>query len=181
MSSHNNSVDLNQKTLFIMSGASRGIGRTMAIECAAKLATGSVIVLLARSVNGLEETKAQILAKNPKNVTVIIFSIDLTRPSSDQIKHIFDTTLSERSVADFQLAIIVHSIGTLGDVTKLAKEFDEKTINDWHDYYSINVFSVVALNAAFLTLFEANKIRRLVVNITSKCGIVPCKSFTQYW
>lgn len=174
-----NGVKLAQKTFFLMTGASRGIGRTMAIECAAKMTTGSVIVLIARSMNGLEETKAQILAKNKSNVTVFILSLDLMHPTADQINSIFDTALSERNIDEFQLAIIVHNVGSIGDVTQLAKQFDN--MEQWHDYYAINVFSVIALNTEFLKRFSGNLPRRLVVNITSKCGLVPCKSLTMYW
>lgn len=175
-----NAVDLAKKTFFVVSGASRGIGRAMAIECAAKMSSGSVIVLVARSASGLEETKAQILAKNPTNVTVHMFAMDLTRPTADQIQNIFDTSLTERNIADFELAFIIHNAGTIGDITKWAKLIG----NDgdlWNDYFSMNVFSVVALNTAFLKLFETNRIRRLVVNVTSKAALVPFKSFTLYW
>lgn len=175
-----NAIDLAQKTFFVVSGASRGIGRTMAIECAAKMLSGSVIVLLARSASGLDETKAQILAKNQMNVTVHTFAMDLTRPSSAEFANIFDTALNERNIADFQLAIIVHNVGTIGDITQWARTIGDD-IDIWNDYYSINVFSVAALNSAFLKLFETNEIRRLVVNVSSKCALVPCKSFTLYW
>lgn len=176
-----NAVDLCQKSFLVISGASRGIGRMLAIECAAKTTAGSLIVLLARSTAGLEETKAQILAKNPNNITVMILSIDLTRPTAAELKQIFDTALYERNVSDFQLAMIIHNVGTVGDVTKLAKDFGDDE-NALQDYYAMNVFSVIALNRLFLALFDdAKDVRRLVVNITSMCAIKPCKSFTLYW
>lgn len=175
----NIAVDLTQKTFFLMTGASRGIGRTMAIECAAKMSTGSVIVLIARSMAGLEETKAQILAKNSSNVTVFLCSLDLTRPTNEQIHSIFDTTLNERNLDEFKLGMIVHNIGSLGDVKKYAHEFDD--LSDWPDYFATNVFSVIALNTEFLKRFNTINLRLYVVNITSKCSIVPCKSLTMYW
>lgn len=172
-----NAIDLTQKTFFLMTGASRGIGRTMAIECAAKMATGSVIVLIARSIAGLEETKAQILAKNPSNVTVFLLTLDLTRPTSDQICSIFDATLNERNIDEFKLAMIVHNAGNVGDITKYAKDFHD--MDHWHDYYAFNVFSVIALNTQFLKRFN-HQMRRFIVNISSKCGIVPYKSMAMY-
>lgn len=171
-------VNLTQKTFFLMTGASRGIGRTMAIECAAKMATGSVIVLIARSMPGLEETKAQILAKNPTNVTVFLLTIDLTRPTVEQINSIFDASLEERNLDEFKLAMIVHNAGNIGDVTQYAKDFCD--MDQWHDYYAFNVFSVIALNTEFLKRFDG-QMRRLIVNITSKCGLYPVKSLAMYW
>lgn len=175
-----NAVNLSQKSFFVISGASRGIGRSIAIECAAKFAAGSVIVLLARSMGGLEETKAQILARNPTNVTVFLFAIDLAHPSTEELENIFETALSERNIADFGLAMIVHNVGTIGDTTILAKDTGtDMTV--WQDYYYINVFTVVALNKIFLDHFYASTNQRLIVNITSLCGLEPFKSFVLYW
>lgn len=174
-----NAVDLTQKTYFLMSGASRGIGRTIAIECAAKMATGSVIVLIARTTAGLEETKAQILAKNPSNVTVFYLALDLTRPTPDQLQSIFDATLNERNLDEFRLAMIVHNVGSVGDVTQYARHLADT--DQWQEYFALNVYAVIALNAAFLKRFAAVECRRLVVNITSKCGLVPFKSLAMYW
>lgn len=174
-----NAVDLTQKTYFVMTGASRGIGRTIAIECAAKMATGSVIVLIARTTAGLEETKAQILAKNPSNVTVFYLALDLTRPTPEQIRSIFDATLNERNLDEFHLAMIVHNVGSVGDVTQYAKQLSD--IDQWQEYFALNVYSVIALNAEFLKRFAGVDCRRMVVNITSKCGVVPFKSLSMYW
>lgn len=174
-----NAVDLRQKTFFLITGASRGIGRTMAIECASKMATGSVIVLIARSMAGLEETKAQVLAKNSSNVTVVLLTHDLTRPSAEQINSIFDVALNERNLDEFKLALCVHNVGSIGDVKRYAKDFCD--MDEWQDYYAMNVFSVVALNTAFLKRFNDRTMRRLVVNVTSKAGLVPCKGLTMYW
>lgn len=176
-------VSLSQKTLFVISGASRGIGRTLAIECAAKFAEGSVVVLLARSSSGLEETKAEILARNAANVTVILLAIDLTRPTADELANIFRTSLAGHSAGEFDLAMIVHNIGTIGDITKLASQLGSADVSVWQDYYSINVFSVAALNSAFLAAIRQPKAptRVFVVNITSGAGIHPYKSFALYW
>lgn len=174
-----NAVDLTQKTFFVMTGASRGIGRSMAIECAAKMATGSVIVLIARTTAGLEETKAQILAKNPSNVTVFLITLDLTHPTAEQISStIFDATLNERNLDEFKLAMIVHNVGSIGDVKRYAKDLCD--MDEWHDYFAINVLSVIAMNTEFLKRFNTQT-RRLVVNVSSKLALVPCKSLTMYW
>lgn len=174
-----NGVDLTQKAFFLMTGASRGIGRAIAIECAAKMATGSVIVLIARTSAGLEETKAQILAKNPSNVTVFLLNMDLTRPTNEQINSIFDLTLTDRNLDEFKLSMIVHNVGSIGDIKQYAKHLND--VEQWHDYFAINMFSVIALNSEFMKRFNAINCRRLIVNITSKCGLVPCKSLTMYW
>lgn len=175
-----NAVNLNQKLFFVLTGASRGIGQSMAVECAAKASAGSLFVLLARSIEGLEQTKSQMLSRN-HDISVKIFAIDLTHPSPEELLKIFIDSLADNRVEDFQLAVIVHNVGSIGDVTKFAKDFgdDEKV---FQDYYALNVFGVIALNRVFLNLFDAAKsVQRLVVNVTSLCAVKPCKSFTLYW
>lgn len=178
-----NAVNLSQKTLFVLSGASRGIGRAMAVECSAKFGAGSVVVLLARSSTGLEETKAEIIARNGANVTVVLHAIDLTRPTSEQLAAIFSTALNGRSAADFELAMMVHNVGTIGDITKLARDLGSDAAV-WQDYYAINVFSVAALNSAFMdAVIQQPKTagRVFIVNISSGAGNNPYKSFALYW
>lgn len=46
-----------KKTFCIVTGASQGIGRTVAIEFSKLIAAGSTIVITARSKQGLESTK----------------------------------------------------------------------------------------------------------------------------
>lgn len=177
-----NAVNLSQKTLFVISGASRGIGRALAVECSAKFAAGSVVVLLARSSTGLEETKCEILERNNNKITVLVHVIDLTRPSSDDLAAIFQKALNGRALEDFGLAMIVHNVGTVGDITKSAMDLGSDAAA-WHAYFSLNVFSVMGLNTAFLKNIQqcASSIRTLIVNLTSESGIDPYKNLSMYW
>lgn len=58
------------KCFVIVTGASRGLGRAIATALTDKVTEGSKFLLLARSLNDLEETKT-ILTSN-KNVQVIV-------------------------------------------------------------------------------------------------------------
>lgn len=171
-----NSVSLTEKTFFVISGASQGIGQQMAIECSRRLAAGSIVVLLARQQSGLDATKQHIQAANDA-VEVKTYSIDLTSPSNAAISTILTDALHPHCAADFRLAFVVHNVGTIGDITKLAHEID--SVHMWQDYYSLNVFSVATLNAQFMNMFRESTLR-LVVNVTSKCSSVPFNSFAMY-
>lgn len=178
-----NAINLAQKSFLLVSGASRGIGRALAVECAAQMAAGSLIVLLARSSSGLEETKAMILEQNSQNITVIIHTIDLTRPSPAELSAIFSTALEGRTANEFDLVMIVHNIGTIGPVSKFAREIGAEA-SLWQDYFAINVFSVAALNSAFLDAMKSkvNSTQRVfIVNVTSGTAIAPFSSLTLYW
>jgi len=58
----------NRKTFCVLTGASQGIGRRMAIELFNVLGAGSRLVLLARSKEGLAET-ARLAETNAKEKT----------------------------------------------------------------------------------------------------------------
>lgn len=169
-----NAVQLNKKTYFIVTGASRGIGQAMAIENSSKMLPGSVIVLLARNGRDLESTKEQILLRNPQ-LQVDTYSVDLSEPNINEIKQNLQMSF-DKSSQDFELAYIIHNVGSLGDVTKKAKDLNN--IEMWRRYFDLNVFSIATLNSAFMEMF--NETKKLIVNITSKCGVVPFESFTLY-
>lgn len=59
----------NRHSFVVVTGASRGIGRNLAIKFGSLVAPNSTLVLLARSSPDLEDTRKQVLAANP-NVDV---------------------------------------------------------------------------------------------------------------
>lgn len=170
-------MDLNKKTFFLITGASRGIGKTMAIECCKLFSQGSVAVLLARSEEGLGKTRTEIQTVN-NNVTVKVYSIDLQEATAKDYNRIISDALKGFDVNDFERAFIIHNVGTVGDVTKSAKELSD--IDDWKRYYHLNVFGVCALNAEFLSHFKDTNMSKLVVNITSGTAVTPYTTMGQY-
>lgn len=171
----NNAVDFTQKTFLLVTGASKGIGQMVAVQCAQRLANGSVCVLLARSSDGLEETKQKILELNP-GVQVKTYPIDLSSPTDVELKSIFNDSLSGQLESAFQLAMVVHNVGSLGDLSRKAHDFGDA--NEWRSFFDLNVFAVATLNSCFVHQFNA--VRTVVVNVTSKCASVPFNSFTLY-
>lgn len=167
-----NAIDLNKKLCYLLvTGASRGIGQKMAIEVTKTIKSGSVVVLLARSLTGLEGTKEEILKLNAVNV--ILKSIDLTEPKAEELHAIIKETFTIPA----ELAMIIHNVGTIGDVSKRAKQIE--CYEELQNYYSINVFGPIVLNTQFLKVVPAAT-KKLIVNITSKAGIVPFKSCAFY-
>ncbi|XP_054730704.1 sepiapterin reductase [Anastrepha obliqua] len=168
-------LDLEKRTYLLVTGASRGIGQRMAVEVSAKLKAKSLIVLLARSEQGLAETKAHIEALG-KDLKVCIFSIDLSSATATQFQELLAKSLQGTRVSDFERAFIIHNAGSVGDVSKSAVDVSDTTV--WQQYYHMNVFSVVSLNCEFFRTFTG--VPKVVVNISSKCGIEPFASMSFY-
>jgi len=53
-----------RRTCVILTGASKGIGQSLAVEISRLLIPDSTIVLMARDTNGLEKTKDLVIKEN---------------------------------------------------------------------------------------------------------------------
>lgn len=170
-----NPIELSGKLAYLMvTGASRGIGATMAIETSRSFQEGSVVVLLARSSAGLEETKREILKVNSV-LKVLTMPIDLTKPPVEDLKRLISESYDQTVAYDLVMAI--HNVGTLGDTSKWARDIED--YSELETYYSTNVFTPIVLNNLLLKVGPLGT-KKFVVNISSKAGLVPFKSFGFY-
>ncbi|CRL01309.1 CLUMA_CG014427, isoform A [Clunio marinus] len=170
-----NPIDLKGKLAYLLvTGASKGIGATMAIETSRHFKSGSVVVLLARSQSGLEATKTAILEANAC-LKVVIKAIDLTKPSTEDLNLIIHSSY-DKSV-NFDLTMIIHNVGTVGDISKWSHEIEDYNVLE--NYYSTNIFSPIILNNLFLKVIPES-MKKFIVNITSKAAKFPFKSMGFY-
>lgn len=168
-----NPINFKDKTCyFVVTGASRGIGQRMAIETSKNFKNGSVIVLLARSEKDLLTTKAEIL-KNNENLVVKVVAWDLCKQDPKDYEKLFSETYN----GNFDMAVIIHNVGTVGDVSKKAK--DHETYEELEKYYSINVISPIVLNNHFMKVVPQD-VKKLIINVSSKASEVPFASFSLY-
>jgi sepiapterin reductase len=86
--------------------------------------------------------------------------------------------LGINDINKFNEAVIIHNVGSLGDVSK--NTINMTDLDTWRDYYNLNVFGPAVLNGVFMQLFKAETIKKHVINITSLCGIQPLKSLGYY-
>lgn len=169
-----------QKTYCLITGASKGIGRKFATEFSRRFAANSLLVLLARSESGLLETKHLISNVNA-DVKVKIYPTDLSKPDPELFLNMIHTSLTEfgYSPADFDLSLIVHNAGSVGDVSEGTSGMSNP--EKWQEYFSLNLFSVACLNSQFLKVFpEGSAKQRTIINVTSLCAIKPFKSMGYY-
>lgn len=162
-------LNLNKLSYLLVSGASRGIGKAMAVEFSKKLKSGSEIFIAARNSNQLENVKNEILSSNSQ-VQVTPTSIDLGSCTREDLSRLVTVN------GKYEQAIIIHNVGTTGDVSKKAIELNDLTA--WEENFRLNVFNVALLNNVFMERFKS--MRRYIYNLSAKAAFVPFESFGIY-
>ena len=167
------------RTFCLVSGASRGLGRCIAIRFAERFPTGSVIVLMARNADGLNRTKSDAQAKNA-GVRVRTVPVDLADIDDKLLRQYLAKVFEELNIAaeNFEQACVVHNVATIGDESRKVTQYESKDVKK---YWDLNLTSIVALNAAFFAMFPPEKVRqRVVVNISSGTIDKPFKTWSLY-
>ncbi|XP_066158980.1 sepiapterin reductase-like [Euwallacea fornicatus] len=169
-------VNFSKKSLIVITGASKGIGQTIAVEMSKRLATNSIFVLLARSMDGLEKTKNCIL-ETDKSFTVLTFAIDLSSTDFDGYTEMFNEVLTSVDNANIEYGYLFHNAGHVGDLKQASELVDLKT---WKSYYDLNLFSAILINNAFLRKFQDLFTRIVIINVTSLAGRQPFANMSMY-
>ena len=168
---------LQKKTLCVVTGASRGLGRCIAQTLVEKLAPSSLILLMARNKTDLENVKTELEEKN-RSISVVSQVFDQSNLKECSNKDLFIDILKgvNKSSRDFEHALIIHNAGTAGDLTKYASEMTDLTLVE--SSMNVNVTGTVLLNAVFMQTFE--KLERTVINISSLAALQPFPSWSLY-
>ncbi|XP_026572978.1 sepiapterin reductase [Pseudonaja textilis] len=164
------------RTACIVTGASRGLGRSLARLLAAHLPPGSALLLVARSAGPLGRLEGELRAACP-GLLVRALPADL---GSDQgLRRVAEAGRELREARDPQRLLLINNAGTLGDVSKTFCDFSEP--GDVNSYLNLNVTSALCLTASILKAFPAQPgFSRVVVNVSSLCALKPFKSWTLY-
>uniref|UniRef100_A0A1I7SKV8 Sepiapterin reductase n=1 Tax=Bursaphelenchus xylophilus TaxID=6326 RepID=A0A1I7SKV8_BURXY len=156
------------KSVVIVTGASRGIGREIAIQLAENVADGSTFLLIARNLDGLKETKAFI--NRDKDLKIVLIQFDFAWDEELDLKTILQELEDERPV------ILIHNAGCVGDVSRKADELMD--VKAWDEHLRINVTGMIVFNNRILSSCKGKDV--LLVNITSLLAVQSFPSFTQY-
>ena len=108
------------RTFLLITGASRGFGRALALELGKVVGAGSTVLLMARSKEELETTKELVREARP-GLAVEIAAVDLSTADKDVMEKAVKAVYAK---ADHEVAMIIHNAGTLGqDGRKLTVSF----------------------------------------------------------
>ncbi|KAH7723478.1 oxidoreductase [Aphelenchoides avenae] len=163
----------------VITGASRGIGRELALRLAEVVANNSMFFLLARDVERLEDVKREIITRNPTICTEVVHA-DLGQKVVNAL-YVSELCRMIREAEElyaqnpFEARLVVHNAGTVGDITKTSSELIQE--DDWHTYLQTNLISTIVLNNSVFNLVKAPL---TIVNVTSLAAIKAFPSFTQY-
>ncbi|XP_060103207.1 sepiapterin reductase [Heteronotia binoei] len=165
------------RALCVVSGASRGLGRSVAGALAGRLAAGSALLLVARSAERLRELEAQLAASCP-GLAVRALPADLAEPRALPALLAAARALLPPGGA-LQRLLLVHAAASLGDISKAFVDFTSP--EEVNSYLNFNVTSALCLTSCFLKAFPAKPgFCRTVVNISSLCALKPFNSWTLY-
>ena len=94
-----------QKCFIVVTGASRGLGRSIAASLVNEVGEDSKLLLLARSASDLEETKSILESK--KSVGVMVSSIDNETANKEVFDACLNAALAGEDPARF---FVLHSV-----------------------------------------------------------------------
>lgn len=166
------------RALCIITGASKGFGRTIATEISRLLKPRSMLVLAARSGDHLRDLKAELDASEAGKIGLVTRCVVADLGMKEGVESIIRAA-KEVSPEDVNHLILVNNAASLGDVSRYAQTFTNMAEVD--TYLSLNVSSALSLTAGVLQAFPRRPgLQRSVVNISSLCALQPFSSWVLY-
>ncbi|XP_072262773.1 sepiapterin reductase [Pyxicephalus adspersus] len=162
--------------LCVITGASRGLGKSLAWELCSRVMPGSTLLLVARTEKALQVLAEELTLKYP-GITATWVAADLG--TGDGVRRTVQAAHEMNGQDTAQRVIIVNNAGSLGDINKYFVDFTDPQEVD--KYFSFNVSSALCLTSSLLKVFQGRPgLQRLVVNVTSLAALQPFKSWTLY-
>ncbi|XP_048364891.1 sepiapterin reductase isoform X1 [Sphaerodactylus townsendi] len=171
--------------LCVVSGASRGLGRSVARAVAARLAPGSALLLVARSAAALGRLEGELAAAWGPALRLRALPADLATDAglAAALHAARDLWPADAAPPDGgpprRLLLLINNAATLGDISKAFVDFTSPA--EVNSYLNLNVTSALCLTSSILKAFPAEPgLCRVVVNISSLCALKPFKTWALY-
>uniref|UniRef100_A0A3P9NLP5 Sepiapterin reductase n=1 Tax=Poecilia reticulata TaxID=8081 RepID=A0A3P9NLP5_POERE len=166
------------RALCVVTGASRGFGRAVALDLCRLVQPGSALVLVARSGADLRAVQAELTESQAGRGGL---KVEAVAADVGKVESLEDVVRISRDAfnEEMETIIVINNAASLGDVSKYVKGFTDMAQVD--AYLSLNVSSAVCLTARLLQAFPARAgLRRCVINVTSICALQPFRSWGLY-
>ncbi|XP_021252321.1 sepiapterin reductase [Numida meleagris] len=160
----------------VLTGASRGFGRSLARLLAPRLAPGSLLLLSARSEEQLARLAAELRDSSP-GLRVECVAADLG--SEEGLRRAVGTVRELLPNGPPGRLLLINNAGSLGDISKSFLDLTDP--DEINTYFAFNVTSALCLTSSALQAFGTRPgCSRTVVNISSLCALQPFRSWTLY-
>jgi short-subunit dehydrogenase len=142
---------INSSNTVCITGASRGIGRTIAHAFSAM---GFPLILTARSVDHLSKVKEECLNTGSPKVELV------------EVDFLGDNPLRELAQLQSKPSILINNAGDF-----LCKDLQDSTDQDYLHQFSVNALGTIRVTDHLLPVLSKQK-QALIVNICSKASVV---------
>ncbi|XP_034566256.1 sepiapterin reductase a [Notolabrus celidotus] len=171
------SADLG-RALCIITGASRGFGRAVAVQLSRLVKPGSVLLLAARSGDELRALQEELAGSEAGRAGVKAVCVEADLGQKEGPERVLKAA-AEASSEEIEHLILINNAGSLGDVSCFTKDFTNMA--DVDSYLSFNFSSCLCLTAGVLQRFPKRPgLKRTVVNVSSLCALQPFSSWVLY-
>ncbi len=157
---------MNRHSYALITGASAGIGKSLAYEYARN---GHNLILLARRKSSLESIAADIKQKVPLKIDIHILEIDLSLPNASQI---IENYCANKNII-FNIFINNAGVGHY-------RNFAEHSFSEIEQMLQLNIQSLTYLSYFCINYWKTNSISGHLVNIASVAAYVPLDKFVVY-
>lgn len=154
--------------LFIITGASRGIGKAVALEGDRLFKGEARFVLMARNGKNLQTVSESL--DNPSDTLTVDFSDPIT------LEQHADTLFESLNPADFSSVILINNAGVIEPIATA----DKTSASDLLKAFNINIISAMTLTSRFLAWSEHFKAERLVLNVSSGAASFTIPAWSAY-
>jgi short-subunit dehydrogenase len=146
----------------VITGASRGLGKCLAKECARR---GRNLILVALPKERIVQTANSL--ENMYGIKAVTYEVDLTQEEDLKV-------LTESVKANYKIDMLINNAGVGG-----TRQFDKATSNYINTIIQLNIRALVTLTHQLLPLLKAQK-KAYVLNISSLAAFGPMPYKTIY-
>ncbi|MEH7354080.1 SDR family oxidoreductase [Neobacillus drentensis] len=147
----------------VITGASGGIGAEIAKLCAA---SGANLILLARSLDKLEQLQSELQQKH--KVKVDVFKLDVS--NTDQVQAVFRQIFE--TIGDIDILVNNAGFGVF-------REAHEASIDEIKGMFEVNVVGLMACTSMVLPKMRARRFGH-IINIASQAGKIATPKSSVY-